>query len=457
MAGGKVDVVIVGARCAGASLAVHLGRAGRSVVVLDAARLPSEQPVSTHLIQPPGMDELEALGVADTVRRLAPALRAARFEFDGREMLLGYGAGRAAHCLRRDKLDGLLQEAATGAGADLQSESRVVGIVRGKGGRVCGVEVQRRSGKRERLDAELVVGADGRHSSVAKLVGAQEYLGYDGPRGAYWAYWRRPAAWDPNLIYNSFVGRDARVVFPTDDDLVLIATVPPLPRARGWRENHVAAYLADVRSFAPIGSFLDQDEPVSPVRRLLKARYFFRASAGAGWALIGDAGHHKDFVVGLGISEALRDARSLSRAILEGGDAALERYWRRRDAERIETFCWSRDLGAADAVNALERLVAERMAAAPRLQDRMGAVVDGRISPYGLFPPSQVARWVAGALLRGHVGVIPPFLATALRAFRVHLELRRRKRLLAGLTSPNLRRVRCRGGSCGGAVRQAVV
>src|SRR2546422_1760201 len=112
----KFDVVIVGARCAGASLAAHLGRAGLSVALLDAARLPSEQPMSTHLIQPPGMDELEALGVADPVRRLSPELRAVRFEFDGREMLLSYGVGRAAHRLRREKLDGLLQDAAVRAG-----------------------------------------------------------------------------------------------------------------------------------------------------------------------------------------------------------------------------------------------------------------------------------------------------------------------------------------------------
>src|SRR5437899_932979 len=104
----RYDVVIVGARCAGAALAIHLRRAGVSVTLVDSAVLPSDQPMSTHLVQPPGMDELDALGVGVHVHALAPALHASRFDFDGRTFVLRYGTGRAAHCLRREKLDALL-------------------------------------------------------------------------------------------------------------------------------------------------------------------------------------------------------------------------------------------------------------------------------------------------------------------------------------------------------------
>ena len=146
-----------------------------------------------------------------------------------------------------------------------------------------------------------------------------EYLGYDAPRAVYWAYWQRPAAWDPHEFHNTFEGTDARVIFPCDGDQLLIATVPPLDRARRWREDHVAAYLADIRAYKVISPHLGKDVPVGEIRGVLKLRYFFRTSAGPGWALIGDAGHHKEFVVGLGISDALRDARGLASAILEGG------------------------------------------------------------------------------------------------------------------------------------------
>ncbi len=56
------DVIIVGARCAGATLATFLARAGASVLLLDKDRLPSDQILSTHTIHPPGVDVLDDLG-----------------------------------------------------------------------------------------------------------------------------------------------------------------------------------------------------------------------------------------------------------------------------------------------------------------------------------------------------------------------------------------------------------
>ena len=62
------DVVIVGARCAGASLATQLARTGASVLLLDKDPLPSDQVLSTHTIHPPGIDVLDELGVGAAVR-----------------------------------------------------------------------------------------------------------------------------------------------------------------------------------------------------------------------------------------------------------------------------------------------------------------------------------------------------------------------------------------------------
>lgn len=421
------DVVVVGARCAGAALAQRLAGAGLSVALLDAARLPSDQGTSTHLIQPPGMDELDALGVGDAVRSLSPALHTARLTYDGRQARLPYPPGRPAHCLRREPLDHLLQQAAVAAGAALMPLTRVVDVVRDRDGRVRGVEVRRGGGGKERLAADLVVGADGRHSTIAKLVGAEEYLGYDGPRAVYWSYWRRPSAWDPHELHNWFAGDDARVVFPTDDGLVLVATAPPIGRARTWRADHTKAYVADVRQNGPIGGFLGDDEPVSEVRGVLKSRYFFRTSAGAGWALLGDAGHHKEFVIGLGISDALRDARALSLAILDSGPGAIERWWRRRDVERVEMFHWSRDLGRAEPVDALQRLTAIGLATAPDVRSRFADVIDGRLRPYDFVPRSRAARWIASSVLRGDIRPVAPLLP-ALRS-RAHASRERRRRV----------------------------
>jgi flavin-dependent dehydrogenase len=424
------DAIVVGARCAGASLAYHLAGSGLSVALLDAACLPSAQRTSTHLIQPPGMDELDALGIGPAVRRLSPALRAAHLSFDGHEARLPYGAGRAAHCLRRETLDRLLQEAAVRAGADLRPQSRVVDVIRAADGRVGGVQIQRQRGSRAQLRADLVVGADGRHSTIAKLVGATEYLGYDGPRACYWAYWRRPRTWNPNELANVYRGEDAYVVFPTDGDLLLIASAPPVARARGWRADHTAAYLASVRSCESIGPHVGDERPVTEVRGMLKTRYYFRAGAGPGWALIGDAGHHKDFFAGLGISDALRDAHELSLALLHADQADLQRWWRRRDVDRIDMFHWAAELGRPEPVDALRRLTAARLATAPELRARFGEVIDGRLSPSEFVPAGRAARWIAGSLLHGDPRPLVPLLGAARRRASATRERRRRTRAL---------------------------
>jgi menaquinone-9 beta-reductase len=429
----RFDVVVVGARCAGSALAYHLARAGMSVVMVDAARMPSGQSSSTHLIQPPGMDELEALGVATRVRELTPVLRQFRLSFDEHEALLSYGPGRAAHCLRRETLDELLQTAALDAGAQMRDQSRVVALERSEDGQVSGVQIQHEGGARKSLSAPLVVGADGRNSTVAKLVGAGEYLGYDGPRACYWAYWQRPDSWQENQLANFYRGLDAYVVFPSDGELLLIASTPQLDRAATWRSDHTSAYLESVRSCPSISSHLGSEGPVSRVRGMLKTRYFFRTSAGAGWVLIGDAGHHKDFFVGLGISDALRDAHELARAITDNGgpdERALRLWWLERDVQRIELFRWAAELGRPQPVDALKRLTATRLAREPELADRLGQVIDGRLSPYDLVPPVSAVPWVVAAMLRGEPRPLPPLLGVARRRTRAARERRHSERAL---------------------------
>ena len=72
------DVVNVGARCAGATLATFLARGGASVLLLDKDRLPSDQILSTHTIHPAGLDVLDEVGIGDAVRAVAPATHIVR-------------------------------------------------------------------------------------------------------------------------------------------------------------------------------------------------------------------------------------------------------------------------------------------------------------------------------------------------------------------------------------------
>jgi 2-polyprenyl-6-methoxyphenol hydroxylase-like FAD-dependent oxidoreductase len=72
-----------------------------------------------------------------------------------------------------------------------------------------------------------------------------------------------------------------------------------------------------------------------PLRGTAALPTFFRTSSGPGWALVGDAGHHKDPVIARGIADAFRDADLVAAAVAEGWDsdldAALTEYGRQRD------------------------------------------------------------------------------------------------------------------------------
>src|SRR5580765_8047440 len=95
------DVIIVGARCAGASLATHLARAGVKTLLLEASPRGTNHALSTHFIQPPGIDALDRLGLGDVVRNAAPAANRIRFSLDDAVAISRHPEGRAGRCVRR--------------------------------------------------------------------------------------------------------------------------------------------------------------------------------------------------------------------------------------------------------------------------------------------------------------------------------------------------------------------
>ncbi len=156
--------------------------------MLDADKIPSDQPFSTHAISSLGMDLLDELGVGEKIRRVAPIVQRGRIAVGSAVVDMPLPESRAMYCPRRSVLDPLLSEAATSAGAVLHDETAVLDVIR-EGERVVGVRARHGSGTRE-IRARVVVGADGRNSTIAKRVGAGEYHAADGERGGYWTYFR---------------------------------------------------------------------------------------------------------------------------------------------------------------------------------------------------------------------------------------------------------------------------
>lgn len=429
------DVVIVGARCSGAPLATFLTRAGASVLLLDRDRLPSDQVLSTHIIHPPGVDILDELGVGEAVRAEAPASRVIRLVKDEAIVDLELGPGRAQHCPRRERLDGLLQQAALDAGAELHDRTRVTALIR-HDERVAGVVAQGR-GKEFSIRAPLVVGADGRHSTVAAELAAPEYLAYDAPRAIYWSYWKRPPLWTstdyPFGTYLANRAGNARSVFQTDHGQLLIASLPPVSDARDWRADPLTALTADLATDPVIAPLIAGAAPTEKVRGTFHERYFFRQGAGPGWALAGDAGHHKDFILGDGITEALLQAKSLASAIGAGTDRALERWWRQRDVEALPHYFFGREEGAPEPSRKLQRIALAKLAQDPELQARMTRAIEHQLSPLDVVPLPKAVAWALAALLKGKVQPASDLASMVRGGIGAQREITRRKKLLSEL------------------------
>ena len=400
------DVIIVGFRCAGAPLAYALHRAGVKVIVVDKDPLFSDQPISTHAIQPYGMKMFDKLGLGDVVRGLAPPGRAYRFQVDDSYMQLEIeGTDLDARAPRRSKLDPALQQAALDAGVDARDRTRVIGLLQ-DGDRVTGIRVQHADRESE-LRAQLVVGADGRNSTIAKMVGAPTYLESHTGNALYWSYFEQTPVFTSDPRYNwgaciHIEGREARAVFQTDSGLLLMAGGGRRDMVESWRHDPSAslrAHLARGRLTAPL---LEGSRMVAKPIGILSMHFFMKKAVGAGWALVGDAGLHLDPTPGLGITDAVRDAAALSEAIVAGSENALLCYWRRRDADSIGHYQFAAEMGSEHYNNPFTRMVFRRAQNSPAMQQRMFRMMDRHIRAQDMLPPLRLLGWLAAESLGGN-------------------------------------------------------
>ena len=399
----QFDVVVVGARCAGAPLATALARRGLEVCVLERSRFPSDTP-STHVIQPCGVAILRELGVLDDMWT-AGAIAVVRgtlviedvrvdIEFDGGEL------GAPGLCMRRVTLDPMLADAAAAACADVRTGTAVTGLLRtDDGGRVVGVETD--TGP---IGARLVVGADGRRSTVARLAGAREYHVAPPGRAFLWAYFEGTADDEPRLRLGR-IGNLAYLACPTDGGLYMAGAMPAFEDKDAFLADRERNFMHGLQAWPEVGDIVAGATRVGPVRVVADWHGYFRTPTGPGWVLLGDAGHFKDPTPAQGISDALRHGQRLADAIevgLSGRadlDDELTQWGRWRDADGAEMHQFAATMGAATRrsplVHELIRGLADDAAAA----NVLARVLNRELPPSQLFGLRQVLA-AAGRSIR---------------------------------------------------------
>lgn len=335
------DVVIVGARAAGAATALLLARLGHDVLLVDRVEFPADT-LSTHQIARTGVVALHRWGVLPAVLASgAPAIRQISFTAAGESVARVVKDKAGVDLLvapRRYVLDTLVAEAAARAGAQTRLGVTVTGVRLDDLGRAAGVYGHDRSGAPIRIDARFVVGADGLGSRVARSVGAEitEFRGDDG--AVQYAYFTG-LPWSGIELY--IADRALAGVFPTHAGEACVWVCAPSADARAARRRAASrtdAFLAQLRRAAPeLAVRLRGGRRTCAVTGMLRTPNQLRRAHGPGWALVGDAGYHRDAVTGYGLSDAYRDAELLAVALdrtLRGDidePAALAGYQRRRD------------------------------------------------------------------------------------------------------------------------------
>jgi 2-polyprenyl-6-methoxyphenol hydroxylase-like FAD-dependent oxidoreductase len=309
------DVVIVGARCAGASLALLLARSGHRVLLIDRAAFPSDT-MSTLYIHQPGIRLLSRWGILpEIVASGTPLLDRVTYEVGGLRLHgpgPAAGAVRGGYAPRRRLLDQLLVEAAVSAGVEFRDRMEAAGLVR-DGDWVTGVLLRGRGGDAPaRVDAGLVVGADGMRSMVARLAGARVrmsrpplscvyYSVWDGLPG-HFEFYEQPGVWVS--------------VIPTSGGRTIVSTYRPQAQFARIRTDATYWHREAVRAASPsLHDRLAARSVVEPLRGTGRQHNVIREPWGPGWALVGDAGMHKDTITARGITDALLQADLLARCL----------------------------------------------------------------------------------------------------------------------------------------------
>jgi 2-polyprenyl-6-methoxyphenol hydroxylase-like FAD-dependent oxidoreductase len=376
--------------------------------VVERATFPQDT-LSTHVFQAAGINFLARLGVLEQVKRTgAQCIRNLDFrqnEFRSRQAIPSRPRDVGGlMSVRRFLLDPILADAAAEAGAEMMMATKVIGLTR-TDGRVSGVRVIGDGGER-RLSARLVVGADGRNSTVGQLTGARKYHVVPSERFGYWGYFEgvRPDP-EPAVIFHHW---EDRVVLgsPVDSGLYMSIVLLDNQLLPEFRADRDLAFMKYATSCAPVADKLAGATRVGKLFGILRFESYFRESAGPGWVLVGDAGQFKDPTPGQGMTDAFRQAEALAAAIcgaVEGSDSDLDEAaadWARwRDQDAFEHHWMACDLGAAGPRPALVSGMMSRLERRGKL-DGFINVFQHRAVPSRVVTPPVVFSTTAAMLAR---------------------------------------------------------
>ncbi len=309
----SVETVVVGAGPAGSATATLLAQAGHEVVLLDSAKFPRHKPCSEFVS--PGTERLlTRFGAADLIAHgggrplkgmVVQAPNGDRFQME----YSSSGSRRVAFAIPRLRLDATLVDTARCNGVEIREHLRACAFHRSAHG-VHTLTVRDRDGETGQIHARLVIGADGRHSLVARSLNLQQAVKWPNRLGLVTHYGNVP--WSANEGMMSVGPNGYLGVAPIAPDVVSIGLVAPMPQASLGSPGD--AFESAVRDYPTLARLLARGERMEPVRGVGPLAHRVSAVAGPGFLLVGDAAGFLDPFTGEGIHRALRGAELAAKA-----------------------------------------------------------------------------------------------------------------------------------------------
>jgi len=352
------DAIVIGAGPAGAAAAYFLARSGKSVLLLEKRTLPRHKSCAGGL--PRKTAEIFDFDLSPC---LEVAVKGAVFswlssdrKYQGGDRVLGW-------VTRREVFDDFLVRRAVEAGAVLREGTEAIGLIQDRERAVVYTP-------RESLIARSVVGADGAHSRVARMLSLKAFkrVGF---------------------------GLEARLTVPErvlkDYGSYLYFDFGGVPRGYAWifpRRDHLSAGVA---SYLPSHFFLKSD-----LRNFLEREGLGREYAGAvvtgapisfsvwpgGWVrgrclLAGDAAGLTDRLTGEGLYQAMKSGELAARAIQRflAGEGALSDYARMLRRDLWENLFWA--WAFSHLINRFPRWAFRRVMSNPRRANKGMLVATG--------------------------------------------------------------------------------
>jgi 2-polyprenyl-6-methoxyphenol hydroxylase-like FAD-dependent oxidoreductase len=393
------DAIVIGARCAGAPTALLLARMGYRVLLLDKAGFPSDT-LSTHYIHQPGMARLKRWGLLDqVVASNCPPFRQLTFDI-GPFALVGLAPPAEGviygYAPRRTVLDTILVEAAAQAGAELREHFTVKELLM-DGERVTGIRGHAAGGPMVNEQARIVIGADGLRSFVARSIQAPTYHARPARTCAYYSYFG-----DLPVLGAELYPRPGRTIVagPTNDGQTSITVFWPNSAFHEVRADIEGNFM---RSLELVPAFAERVRGARRSERFYGTAdlpFFFRKPYGPGWALVGDAGYHKDPLTAEGISDAFRDVELLVEALDAGFsgrrplDAALADYEQQRNAAAMPIYEFTYQLAALEPPPPEMQQLFGALRHNQEQTNRFFGVIAGTVPVQEFFSPENIGRIV---------------------------------------------------------------